>query len=345
MAERKDFDSIMRDITGGLCGDPEKDIAYLNGQMEKYKEHKMAKEILRACGRLIAGMIPEDKKEELARVFGNEASGTEATIEEVRFNMYKKDYNKALEIMEALVRKIEELNMFEDDAVSEYHDFHEYFEDVLYRYRERPEKDLRPSQIPYTEIYLLYGSLLVELNRIPEARTALEKGFRWNPVNFQLMSEYIETYKMTQDYERFLSLTKEAFTIAFRPADLARCYRNMGFWFSEKKLWGEAKVCYLLSLQYEKNSVQAQSELYYISMNEEEKDPEFTFEQVENYSEKYGFPLGPDKDIVGLAIAYGKHFLNSMETEGARYCLTIAYELTKDKSIAEILKKLPQDQA
>lgn len=185
MADNKDFDSIMREITGGLSGDPQKDMAYLEEQMQNYKEHELSKEIIRACGRLIYELIPDDKKEELAKAINNDASGTEAALEEVRFNIYKKDFDKALRIMEALVTKVEELNAFQDDQVSEYHVFDEFFEEVLYQYRAKPDKDIRRAQIPYTEIYMLYGSLLVELKRIPEAQEALRKGLRWNPVSFR----------------------------------------------------------------------------------------------------------------------------------------------------------------
>ncbi len=57
-----DFEKIMREITSGLTGDSGKDIKYLMDQMEKYKEHEMGKEIIRACGRLLYQCVPEDKK-------------------------------------------------------------------------------------------------------------------------------------------------------------------------------------------------------------------------------------------------------------------------------------------
>ncbi len=60
--ESKDFESIMKEITRGLTGNFEQDISYLNEQMEKYKGHEYEKEILRACGRLIYEIMPEDKK-------------------------------------------------------------------------------------------------------------------------------------------------------------------------------------------------------------------------------------------------------------------------------------------
>ena len=262
----------------------------------------------------------------------------------MRFNIYKKDFNKALQIIEALVTKIEALNAFEDDKVSEYHDFEEWFEEVLYQYRSKTEKDLRHAQIPYREMYLLYGVLLVELKRIPEAQEALKKGLRWNPVCFRMMSEYIETYKMSGDLEQFFILTKEAFKIAFRPTDLARCYRNLGYYFVEKKLWSEAIACNLLSLEYDNEAKAAQSELYYINNATDGKIPEPSIEEVKEYGKKYGFPLGADKDILGISYSYGKHFLEQNKPNAARYFLSITYDLTGNQSIKEIIEKLPLEQ-
>ena len=234
MTDNKDYDSIIRGITRGLTGNAKTDISYLQEQIETFKDHEFGKEIVRACGRLMYELIPDDKKEKLANLIDNESSGTEAVLEEVRFNIYKKNFDKALRIMETLVAKIEKLNAFEDDQVSEYRVFDETFEEILYQYRTKTKKDIRRAQIPYTEIYLLYGSLLVELKRFPDAQQALQKGLHWNPVNFSITTEYIETYKMTGDLERFFDLTKEAFKIAFRSADVGRCYRNLGFYFVEK---------------------------------------------------------------------------------------------------------------
>lgn len=337
-----DFDSIMREITSGMSGDAKTDIAYLQDQMEKYKEHEMGKEIIRACGRLMYELIPDDNKEEIEKLINTESHGTDAVLEEVRFNIYKKDFDKALRIMDALVTKVEELHAFEDDQVSEYHVFDEFFEEVLYQYRTNPERDIRHAQIPYTEIYLLYGSLLVELERIPDARKALKKGLRWNPVSFKITSEYIETYKMTGDLDQFFYLTKEAFKIAFHSSDVARCYRNLGFYFVEKQLWSEAIACCLLSLQYEHESRQAQSELYYINHATDGSIPEPSMDQMKEYSEKYGFPLGADDDILGISISYGKHYLEQNAPDAARYFLSIAYDLTDNEEIAKMINNLLQ---
>ena len=159
-----------------------------------------------------------------------------------------------------------------------------------------------------------------------------------------MMSEYIETYKMSGDLEQFFILTKEAFKIAFRPTDLAQCYRNLGYYFVEKKLWPEAIACNLLSLEYDKEAKAAQSELYYINNATDGKIPEPSIDQTREYSKKYGFPFGPDRDILGLSYAYGKHFLEEKEPNAARYFLSITYGLTGDPEIKEIIEKLSQEE-
>lgn len=339
----KDFDTIMREITSGFNGDSKTDMAYLQAQMEKYKEHEMGTEIIRACGRLMYELIPDDKKEELDKLISNESSGIEATLEEVRFNIYKNDFDKALKIIEALVKKIEDMNAFQDDQVSEYHVFEEFFEEVLYQHRNNPEKDIRRAQIPYTEVYLLYGSLLLELKKIPDAQVALEKGLHWNPVSFRIMSEYMETYKIIGDLDRFFALTLDSFKIAFHAKDVARCYRNLGYYFVEKKLYSEAIATYLLSNQFDGQSKQVQSELYYINEMTKSKIKKPSIEDVKKYAEKYGFPMGADGDILGLAFAYGKHFMEQNASNAARYFFSIVYELTNDEEIKKLIDSLPEE--
>ena len=337
MENNKEFDLIMHDITSGLTGDPNVDIPYLNEQCEKYSNHILGKEITRACGRLIYEMIPEDEKAEFNKAISNDYAGTESILEAVRFNIYKRDFNRALNLIEPLIQRIEYGKPFEDDQASEYHTFAETFEEVLYIFRSRPEKDVRKATIPLADIYLLYGSVLVDLKRIPEAQDAFKKALRWNPTNFLITSEYIETYKIIGDLDSFYKLTIAAFSIAFRPQHVARCYRNLGFYFVEKQLFSEAIACYLLSLQYEKDSKQAQSELFYINNQTKATIKQPTLEDAKQFANKYGFPIGADQDILGLSYSYGKHFYDDRQFDAAEYFFAITYGLTGDAEIKKLI--------
>lgn len=335
------FDEIMMEITSGLTGDREHDLPYLQEQCEKYKEHDLAQEILRACGRLIYKYVTNEQRAELDRIVENQGLGHEAILEEVRFKAYQKKYDEAIVLIEGLIAKIELPGFFTDDTVSEYHTFHEFFEEALYKYYTKPTRTIRHATFPFDVIYLQYGSLLVDVHRFEDAKAALEKALRWNPASADIAFEHAETYKLLGDMDGFLHHTIKIFRYAFRPQQVARCYRNLGYYFAEKTLWKEAVACYSLSLHFEKDSKNAMSELYYIHENAGNVD-RASMEEIRALAQEYGFPVGAHEDVVGMAFAYGKHFLEQGDSDAARYCLIIAFDLTQDEAIRNMIDSLPE---
>lgn len=337
------YEEIMKEITCGLTGDSDADIEYLKSIMEQYKDHELAREILRACGRLLYDILPEDKREEISSVLSKGFIADDQILEEVRFNLYKKNYEHALELIEPLVKRIEAMfaeGMYQNDSVSEYFSFKEPFEEILYVTENEPKRDVRRVDYQADEIYLLYGITLIDNGRVEDARRALEKAIRWNPMNAQIAFEHAETYKMLGDPEKFFELSKEIFKIAFKSNDLARCYRNLAYYFAEKQLWPEAVACNRISLCYDEQSNSAKSELFYIREKAGDAYKEPSMEEFREIAEKYGFPTGADPDVLGIAYTYGQHCLEEGQNDAAGYFLGIVYDLTDDVSIKEILDKL-----
>ncbi len=340
-----DFDRIMQEITGGLTGDGEKDTRYLMEQMQKYRDHEMSREILRACGRLLYQCMPEEKKQAFAQAVNNNMMSHEAVLEEVRFKQHEKKYDEALALMEGLIRKIENAHMFRDDQVSEYHCFSEFFEEALYKFHARPEKEIRRASLPMDLIYAQYGSLLIDLKRLDDAEKALDTAMRWNPASAVIAFERAEVCKLRGDMDDFFCRTVNAFKYAFRPPQVARCFRDLGYYFAEKEMWEEAVGCYTVSMQYEAESKQAMSEMYYIQQKAGKIIPPPGMDRFREIAGEFGFPSGAHKDVTGLSYAYGKHFLEAGDTAGARYCWEITYSLTDDEEIRKMLDDLPAEQA
>lgn len=338
MTEKNDFEVIMKEITMGMTGDPETDIKYLFEQMEKYKEHEYSKEILRACGRLMYEIIPEDQKEELNKLIDKDNMGFNAAFEEIQFNIYKKNYDKALKLMENMVRNYEEQGLYANDAVSEYYCFREAMEEILYRLYNEPQKDLRIAQIDYAEMYFQYGSLLIEMNRIEDAANALEKAKRWNPSSAKIVFEYAETFKMRGMIKEFGEITRSVFKYAFRPADLARCYRNMAFYFVENKEYKVAVCCLLYSIQFEKSEM-VSSELYYISQKTGEMyNP--SEDELKKHFKTHGIPTGPEVEMLKNAYAYGMHFHDHGDDDNAVYFFEIFAAFINDDEVNKILEEI-----
>ena len=58
--------------------------------------------------------------------------------------------------------------------------------------------------------------------------------------------------------ELFFEKTKEAFKIAIHTPQVARCFRNLGYYFVEVEKYSEAVAALLLSKNYEEDAQQVQ---------------------------------------------------------------------------------------
>lgn len=336
------YDEIMQEITAGLSGDSKKDFQYLEQQCDKYKNSEYGKEIVRACGRLMSNLLTDEQKAKFSKAMDNYDLGIEATLEEVKFNQYQKNFDKALSLLEPLVKKIEEMNengMFADDKVSEYYCFDNLMEEILYSYYTKPEKDLRHSDIDYATIYTQYGSLLIDLERWDDAQKALEKAREWNPASAYVIFELCETYKHKNQLQLYFDTVKEAFKFAYEPKTVARCFRNLGWYFVEKELYDEAIAVYVMSLQFEKSDF-VSSEMFYISQKTGKQVSQPTLDDIKKVAEKYGFPLGAHKDVVGVAYSMGRQALASGNKNMALFFLGIVYSLTEADEVGKLIEQI-----
>jgi len=332
-----DYNSIMQSIITGMSGDAEKDIEYLNMQMEKYKNHENGKEILRACGRMIYNLIPEEKRKEIEKLMEEQGDVVENSINEIHIALQNNDVDKAVQLVTELAKQADELHMYENDSVSEYYTFFSPMEETLYRVLNDPQKDVRQAQHPYARIYLEQGSVFFEAQMYDEAEKALEKALRWNPVNTQIACEYLQTIKVRKDWKVFLKCITKQFKYAYTKSAIASLYRNLGYYFFEVEEYANAKMCYVISLQFEENNMNALMELKYIDEVTGGNIDLPSEEEAKNIAFQYGFPLGANDDVIGIAYSLGKKYLESGELGGAKYYLSIAYELTEAEEIKKML--------
>ena len=335
-----DYQITVRVIMQQLTDDTQKNIEWLRAAMERYKDHPRGSEIIKACARKLYDLLPENQRNKLDQVVGEQTDLLEKRLNEIRKLIIQKKPEEAKPLMDALAKEADENPMFREDGVSQFFTFREWFEECLYRHMYEPQKELRMAQYPYDEIYALQGSMYIDLKDFSKARECLQKALSWNPVNAQISFEYAETFKLSNDMETFFEESKKIQKFALHNQAVARFLRNVGFYFTENGKYQEAMMCFMRSLLYERDSKSAEIEINYLhqSFGTEIVMPDA--EACQDFAKQYGFSLGPDNDLLGMLYAYGKHFLEEKQEQGAAYCFGILYELTDDPEIKKFLDQL-----
>jgi tetratricopeptide (TPR) repeat protein len=334
------YDEIMKEITSGLSGDYKNDIEYLMKQGEKHKNHEFGKEISRGIGRLIFDIIPIDKREEFNKIFNNHNLGTEKIIEEIDFQIYQKNFIKALSIIESLINKIEDLGWYKEDGVSQYFCFNNLLEELIYKEYFKSEKEIRVIPEDYAAIYFKFGSILFELKKYKESKRALEKAIFYNPVKTDILFELSEIYKQNKNWDKYLEINKQCLNFAYSSQALARCYRNLGFYYIEQSNYDLAISLFQLSLNFDQETKIAQSELLYISQKSGKEISKPNVDNIIKLLKENDIQLGANKLILSIAITIGQQAQKEDEYETAKYFYSVFYDLTGDDDIKKIIDSL-----
>ena len=340
--ESKTFDQIMTGITAGLTGDPKADFAYLQEQMETYKEHPLSKEILRACGRLAWEILPDDKKAELSKAMECDQAGYDAILEEVAFNQKSGNPGRALELIEPLAKKLDESiseGLFADDTESRYFNFDSIAERIIWCAHNEEERDIRQVKVRISQVFLAYGSCLFEAQRYEDAIDALKKSIRWNPAKPMIRFELGENYKRLGDMDSYERVLDEAHPYIATASDMARFHRSKGFMLIERESYELAAAHLMYSLAYEESNL-ALSEIMYIKMKCGEDYTDLTPSSAAEILEREGDLSGANEVTLSALYSLIKLAADNGDADTAIHSAINLYELTGDEDIADLAKAL-----
>lgn len=334
------YETIMNNITAKLTGDPNQDIPYLMQQAEKYKDHTHGQELLSSIGAMIYEMLPEDQKQAWDEMINQDQQGIGAVMQEVQFQIFQKDYQAALELLEGLVAKVEESDQYTDNEAQAYFSFNNFLEDMLYWELYHPERDIQHVHDDYSEMYFIYGNLLLDLERIDEAEAALLNAARWNPMRADTLYALGEVYKRRKQWQEFYEVTVKALERAYQTENLTRGYRNLGYYYIEKEDFELATALFFLSLGFEPDNQAARAELAYIAQVTEGNIIAPTLERLTELFEQNHIQMGPNPLVVQIALSIGNEASQEGALDAAVYFYSIAYELTGEEKIKEQIDAL-----
>jgi tetratricopeptide (TPR) repeat protein len=258
---------------------------------------------------------------------------------------------KALEIIESAMKEIEagtgKRVFFSDDSANVYRYFHNVIEETLYRELMHGDSELAIKELPqsFFLLYVAHGGTLVELNRFDEAKAPLLKALEINPIDADVLFELGVVSQDKKDWKEFFRLTQEAHKVSYTKKDLARCYRNFGYYFIEQEVFDDAIAMYYASILFDPNQIQrVLSELNYIEQKTKKKvivSP--SKEQILAVFNKNNIKFGVDEQVFKIIYAIGQFFEEEKEYDKAKDFYKVLFELTDvEDEFKELIKNTPK---
>jgi tetratricopeptide (TPR) repeat protein len=336
-------EKIMEGIIQKLTGNNEEDVKFLMNECEKYKAHEYSNEIITAIMRLIYDILPEDEKDKINQITNNQNIGLKKVIKEINFHVSQRNFDKALEIIKSLIIKIENSGLFINDDKSEYYCFNNLLEEIIFKEAFKPKKEILQIPENYAEIYFSYGNILFEVERYDEAKIALEKAIRYNPVKTEYLFELGELYKIKKDWNVFLRINGDCLKYAYTGKSIARCYRNLGYFYFEEEKYELAAALYFLSIYFDKEDMVAYSELDFISKKTGLEVKPLDSQSLLKLLKDNNIQFGANNFILSIAYSIGQEAQKNNHNDTAEYYYNIVFDLTKDNEVKELIDKLSVD--
>lgn len=231
--------------------------------------------------------------------------------------------------------KINKANNAEENKNTnkEYHSFLNPLEEIIFYQYIGLKKELAhiPFNEPLFDLYYLYGTLLFENDRFKESEEYLLKALRINPVSSKTILGLADIYKSkTRTYNRFFLYNVDALKFAYTNEDIARAYRNFGFFYVEENQLDIAAVFYDFSLNFDFNK-NAMKELEYLKSRG--VDTEIERKDAESIIESKNVQVGVNQFILDTLRFICYDLDNRKYFTQALYFYRILYDLTKDNEV------------
>ncbi len=329
------YEKIINEIKLNLGENKDLNKKYLSSQMEKYKDHEFNVEILRELSRMMWDCLSDEEKQEFIEISQNETPIMDI-LEEI-FPLIENEKNdEALDKLNSFMLNFSP--MFEDDSINEYHYFTNHLEEEIFNEYIDAKKDVRyiPNNQPLLDLYYVYGFLFLETKNFNKAEEYLKKALKINPISSRILLELSEVYK-GQSLNKYFFYTTQALKYAYYPQDIARCYRNLGFYYIEAGEYKVSASLYNFSMKYELSPL-AYKELQYLKTKGEIVELELS-ECLEALNEK-NIQIDTNPFILKTLHLLADKFDKDQALPQALYYYELEYDLTHNEKILEKINEL-----
>lgn len=289
-----DFKNIMDNIFSGLTGDNKKDFEYLNKKTEEYKNHPLSQEIAREIGRKLYDLLPDESKEQFNNAYSKDIDNINNMLKKVQQLIHgeQKDFEKAKNL---LLDFVNGSLAYDNDSTTEYYNFDDVIDFALYTRLNKPEKNIKWIDIPFTTAYFYLAYIYNEEQNFDEALKMIDKAIRWAPMNLGPLFEKCATCIMKKDFKQLKSITDSLYDKIYKVSDLAHYYRNLGYYYVEMNNLNLAYALYSASIKFEKSN-EAYGEMAYINQQLNREKYDMPAEEGLNLLKENKIPFGPKQE-------------------------------------------------
>ena len=321
------YEEIINKIKSNLGENPDLNRQYLSSQIEVYKDHPYNKEIIKEISRMMWDCLSDEEKREFIEVSERENPVMDI-LNDIYYDIENGNYEKPLEKLDKFMETFPE--MFEDDKVSEYHYFTNPLEELIFRKYVGLKKELRyiPDNQPLLDLYYVYGFLLLESKQYDRAEEYLKKAIGINPVSARIILELTEIYKVhTYTLNECFIRTSDALKYSYYPQDIARCYRNLGYYYVEENDLKTALALYIYSMEYEASPL-AYAEIKFIQSKTD--NMELSLNECIDIIEGKNIQVGPNPFILDTLDEFIREYEENKLYNQLLYFLELRFDLKND---------------
>lgn len=249
-------------------------------------------------------------------------------IAKIEEKIKNKEFDSAEQDLLQIINE-EKIKNVEDDNYIHY-SFYNYIETLIYWRKYRPSKRILQPENNIADVYFLLGFINFETKNYGKTIQYLDKAIEWNPISPQIRLEKADAFRNIGEIERYRVEVEKTYPYIYQSAFMAKYYRELGWYYSEKRIFDLANALYTQSISF-LNTDLAKKELMYIAQQERRELRFSTKEEINKLFKEYNIPFGISNEITKIIYEDSQNLLKENNIQLANYLYRTLYDITLDK--------------
>lgn len=249
-------------------------------------------------------------------------------IAKIEEKIKNKEFDSAEQDLLQIINE-EKIKNVEDDNYIHY-SFYNYIETLIYWRKYRPSKRILQPENNIADVYFLLGFINFETKNYGKTIQYLDKAIEWNPISPQIRLEKADAFRNIGEIERYRVEVEKTYPYIYQSAFMAKYYRELGWYYSEKRIFDLANALYTQSMSF-LNTDLAKKELMYIAQQERRELRFSTKEEINKLFKEYNIPFGISNEITKIIYEDSQNLLKENNIQLANYLYRTLYDITLDK--------------